>query len=103
MNECLFRHKNNVRRSLLCKKNINQLKTIKLILYIYIYIYIDLIMILITNLFNVDRLMSLCYKLLRNKNTRILLYIYILHMNVYKTSVFTRLSFSRFISLTIEA
>ena len=38
MNECLFRHKNNVKRSLLCKKitkhtkkNINQLKIIKLI------------------------------------------------------------------------
>ena len=40
MNECLFKHKNNVKRSLLCKKNIkiikytkniNQLKIIKLI------------------------------------------------------------------------
>ena len=41
MNECLFRHTNNVKRSLLCnkkyknnkiyKKNINQLKIIKLV------------------------------------------------------------------------
>ena len=40
MNECLFKHKNNAKRSLLCtqnknnniyKRNINQLKIIKLI------------------------------------------------------------------------
>ena len=38
MNECLFKHTNNVRRSLLCKKKIYKIYKINIYIYIY-YIY----------------------------------------------------------------